>query len=186
MSSQVSRLHSGPIRISSWSTAIHGLPRCSTTKRNRWASSRHRASLQTSAQNDAVLFTLVDPAFLEGTLVAGYIENLSSTSAAMQNFRGERSRSTPREPNPSSFLLLGYADALVTMEVLRRAGANPTRERVLEVLTTEMAGYDAEGLLVPRCNGRVAISRVGVQGISVDRVTGGVFVRVNEYFEPGE
>ena len=135
------------------------------------------------AQNDAVLFTLVDPAFLEGTLVAGYIENLSSTSAAMQNFRATVEKYAPGT-DPSSFLLLGYADALVTMEVLRRAGANPTRERVLEVLTTEMAGYDAEGLLVPLQWS--SSQRVGVQGISVDRVTGGVFVRVNEYFEPGE
>ena len=135
------------------------------------------------AQNDAVLFTLVDPEFLEGTLVAGYIENLSSTSAAMEEFKANVERYAPGT-EASSFLLLGYADALVTMEVLRRAGANPTRERVLEVLANEMAGYDADGLLVPlQWSGD---QHVGVQGISVDRISNGVFVRVNEYFEPGE
>ena len=85
---------------------------------------------------------------------------------------------------PSAFMLLAYADALVTMEVLRLAGDNPTREGVLDVLANEMEGYDANGLLVPlKWSGD---QHVGVQGISLDLITDGAFVRVNEYFEPGE
>ena len=135
------------------------------------------------AQNDSVIFTLVDPEFLEGTLVAGYIENLASDSPAMEQFKADVEKYAPGE-EPSAFMLLAYADALVTMEVLRLAGDNPTREGVLDVLANEMEGYDANGLLVPlKWSGD---QHVGVQGISLDLITDGAFVRVNEYFEPGE
>jgi len=132
------------------------------------------------AQNDSVIFTLVDPEFLEGTLVAGYIENLASDSPAMEQFKADVEKYAPGE-EPSAFMLLAYADALVTMEVLRLAGDNPTREGVLDVLANEMEGYDANGLLVPlKWSGD---QHVGVQGISLDLITDGAFVRVNEYFE---
>lgn len=116
--------------------------------------------------------------------VASYYDPIDGSNPAIKAFVARYTKLFPKS-EPSSMALMGYSAAAVMTEALRRAGPEPTREKLVKALDA-LQGFDQK--IGPKITfqpvGAGPYSRRGQTGVALMELKDGHFAALGGYIDP--
>ncbi|HEY9096320.1 MAG TPA: ABC transporter substrate-binding protein, partial [Hydrogenophaga sp.] len=116
--------------------------------------------------------------------VASYYDAVDGSNPAIKSFFERYTKLYPKSA-PTSMALMGYSAAAVTVEALKRAGAEPSRAKVVTALDG-MTGFDQQ--IGPKITFQPVnagpYARRGQTGVALMELKDGKFVSMGNYIDP--